>query len=134
MRTIQADQAIRHFIYEAGEWKRLFVFLKQENVFRKSMLAEVVSDLDDDETLIRAEELNEEFTAQDRMVEFLSSELNKHIRFLEANIYENDGLLRQVMTYQKKLRTDIWKAEELISAAKKRFSLFLSDVFQNTVE
>jgi hypothetical protein len=128
MKTLQADRQIRQFINESEEWRRLLTFLKQQNVFYKSALSEIVSNVDDDEILSMAEEFNDEFISLDRMVDFLSAELKNQTRLLEANINENNGMFKQIINYQKKLRSDICIAEELTMATKKRFCLYFTDV------
>ena len=127
--NIMCPQPIwRQFIYESEEWERLLTFLKQENVFYKSRLAEVVNAVNDNETLITSENFNDNFLLQDKMIDFLSGELKEHNGLLEKSLYIDGEPSGEVIRNQKKLRTDIQKAEEIFTRTKKSFSIFIEEL------
>lgn len=128
MRTMHPDSILRQFIYESEEWSRLLVFLKQENVFYKSRLAEVVNAVDDDEFVEQAEKFNEDFLSQDNIIVFLTEELKTHHKLLQKDWYGDDESFKDVLRHQKKLRNDIEKTEEIFSGTKKNFSGFLNSL------
>jgi len=123
------ETVIEQFIYESEEWARLLVFLKQENVFYKSRLAEVVGSTEDEDLLLAAEKFQEEFLSQDQVLDFLSSELRKQTKLLQKDIYVDGEIFREVIQNQKKLRSDIQKAEEIFSKTKAEFAHYLVDLF-----
>jgi hypothetical protein len=128
MKTLCPDSILRQFIYESEEWGRLLAFLKQENVYYKSRLAEVVNTADDDDIIAEAEKFNEDFLSQDRIIDFLMEELKNHNKLFQKDWYIDGELFKDVMRHQKKLRTDIEKAEEIFSGTKKNFSGFLASL------
>jgi hypothetical protein len=128
MNTVYPEPILHQFICESDEWARLLNFLKQENVFYKSRLAEVVNNVDDENIVAEAEKFNEDFLSQDRIIDFLTDELESHNKLLQQEWYLDDDLLKDVIRHQKKLRVDVEKAEELFSGTKKNFSGFLNSL------
>ena len=128
MKTMYPGSMLRQFIYESEEWGRLLAFLKQENVYYKSRLAEIVNAIDDEETIAKAENFNEDFLSQDRIIDFLTEELKTQAKLLEKDLYVDGGVFKDVMRHQRKLRTDIEKAEDIFSGTKRNFSGFLNSL------
>lgn len=128
MKTMYPDPILRQFVYESEEWGRLLAFLKQENVFYKSRLAEALNTVEDDEFVEEAEKFNEDFLSQDRIIDFLTEELNAHNKLLQKDWYVDGEVLKDVIRHQKRLRTDIEKAEEIFSGIKKNFAGFLNSL------
>ena len=118
---------VRQFIYESEEWGRRLVFLKQENSFCKSRLAEMVDAIADNNALMIAEKFNDEFLSQDAIINFLIDELKKQQKLLEKHSYP-DSELPEIIKNQEKLRNDIQKAELIFSTNKKSFSVYLNEL------
>ena len=127
MKTRYPDAMVRQFIYESEEWGRRLVFLKQENSFCKSRLAEMVDAIADNNALIIAEKFNDEFLSQDGIINFLIDELKKQQKLLEKHSYP-DSELPEIINNQEKLRNDIQKAELIFSTNKKSFSVYLNEL------
>src|SRR5690348_6116673 len=115
MKTVYPDTVLRLFMYESEEWGRLLTFLKQENVFYKSRLAEIVNTFEGGEIVDKAEIFNEDFLSQDRIIDFLTEELKSQKILLQKDLYVDGELFRNVVRHQKKLRADIEKTEEIFS-------------------
>ena len=113
---------------ESEEWDRLLSFLKLENVFSKSRLAEIVASIDDEDELAKAEKFNDEFLSEDEIIGFLESELKKHRRSLDRNRHHDEEALKQLTRSQRKLRMDIRRAEEIIIITKRDFSDYIADL------
>lgn len=128
MKTMYPDSMLRQLIYESEEWGRLLAFLKQENVYYKSRLAEIVNAIEDEEIIAKAENFNEGFLSQDRIIDFLTDELKTQVKLLEKDLYVDGGVFKDVMRHQKKLRTDIEKAVDIFSGTKRNFSGFLNSL------
>jgi hypothetical protein len=122
------DSTLRQLIYESEEWGRLLAFLKQENVYYKSRLAEIVNAIEDEEIIAKAENFNEDFLSQDRIIDFLTDELKTQVKLLEKDLYVDGGVFKDVMRHQKKLRTDIERAVDIFSGTKRNFSGFLNNL------
>lgn len=125
MNTMYPESMLRQFVYETEEWGRLLAFLKQEMVSYKSRLAEVVNTIEDDDVLAEAENFHDNFLSQDKIIEFLSTELNKHSRLLEKDLYLDGELFGDVAKEHKKLKSDIQKAEEIFGRMKTNFADYL---------
>ena len=128
MKTMHTDSLLRFMRDESEEWDRLLNFLKQENVFAKSRLAEIVASIEDEDELAKAEKFNDEFLSEDEIIGFLESELKKHRRSLEKNRHNDEELLEQLSRNQRKLRTDIRRAEEIIVITKRDFSDYIAEL------
>lgn len=129
MKTVYLNSILRQFMYESEEWGRLLAFMKQENVFYKSRLAEIVNETEDEETITKAENFNEDFLSQDRIIGFLSDEVKRQSKLLQKDLYLQGEILNDVIRHQKKLRSDIGKTEEIFSGIKRSFSGFLVSLF-----
>jgi hypothetical protein len=125
MKTTYSDSVIRQCMYESEQWERLLAFLKQENAFCKSRLAEVVAGIEDDATLIEAEEFNDQFLSQDNMINFLAIELKKHSTLLQRDFPMDGELLKDIIKKQRILTRNIQNAEDIFSRTKKSFSIYL---------
>ncbi|MGZ3937794.1 MAG: hypothetical protein ACXVLT_03660 [Flavisolibacter sp.] len=128
MKTMHIDSLLRYIRDESEEWERLLNFLKQENVFSKSRLSEIVASIDDDDELARAEKFNDEFLSEDEIIVFLESELKKHRRNLEKTKHFDEEQLKQLTRNQRKLRMDIRRAEEIIIITKRDFSDYIAEL------
>jgi len=113
---------------ESEEWDRLLNFMKQENVFCKSRLAEIVASIEDEDELANAEKFNDEFLSEDEIIVFLESELKKHRKSLDKVKYLDEELINQLTRHQRKLRTDIRRAEEIIIITRRDFSDYISEL------
>ena len=125
---MHADTLLQFMRDESEEWDRLLNFLKQENVFCKSRLADIVASIDDEDELAKAEKFNDEFISEDEIIGFLETELKKQRRSLDRNKHYDEEILTQLTRQQKKLRMDIRRAEEIIIITKRDFSDFIAEL------
>jgi hypothetical protein len=123
---METDSMLRYLGDESEEWERLLNFMKQENAFSKSRLAEIVASLEDEDELVKAEQFNDEFIAEDEIIVFLEGELKKHRKLLEKRRYQDEEMVRQLTRHQGKLRMDIRRAEEIIIITKRKFADFIA--------
>ena len=120
---------IRQYVYETDNWKRLLTFFIQENVSLKTRLAEVVDVILDNEDLAIVEKFQEKFLSQDRIISFLSDELQQQKKLLEKHMYESEELFEELVKHQEKLRKEIKKTEEIFSKMKEEFGDYLTGKF-----
>lgn len=125
MKAIYSDSVLRQCVYESEQWGRLLAFLKQENAFCKSRLAEVVAAIEDESVLSEAEEFNDQFLSQDNMIDFLTSEIKKHSKLLQRDLYADEESLKAIIRNQRMLAHNIQKAEEIFLRTRKSFSIYL---------
>jgi predicted nucleotidyltransferase len=129
MKATRSDSSLRQCIYESDQWGRLLAFLKQENVFCKSRLAEAVATLDDEGSVEEAEEFNDQFLSQDSMIEYLENELKKHRKLLQKDLYGDEQVLKNIIKSQRMLGRNMQNAEEIFSRTRRRFSIYLLTLF-----
>ena len=126
---MQVESLFRYLSDESEEWERLLGFLKQENVFSKSRLAEIVASLEDEDELTRAEQFNDDFIAEDEIIVFLEGELKKHHKLLERRRYQDEDQLKQLIRHQSKLRNGYKKGgEEIMIITKRNFGDFVAEL------
>lgn len=125
MKTIHDDAILQQCIFESNQWARLLSFLKQENAYCKSRLAEVVATIEGDGNLIEAEEFNDQFLSQDSMIDFLANEIKKHNKLLEKELYMHAESLKELIKNQRILNRNIQNAEDIFSKTKRSFTVYL---------
>lgn len=125
MKTIYDEAILQQCIFESNQWVRLLTFLKQENAYCKSRLAEVVATIENDRNLIEAEEFNDQFLSQDSMIDFLAYEIKKHNKLLEKELYVHGESLKELVKNQRILNRNIQNAEDIFSKTKKGFTVYL---------
>jgi hypothetical protein len=128
MKTMETDSLLRYLSDESEEWERLLNFLKQENVFSKSRLAEIVASIEDEDELTKAEQFNDDFIAEDEIIAFLEGELKKHHKLFEKRRYQDEEMLKQLIRQQSKLRMDVRRAEEIFVITKRKFGDFIAEL------
>lgn len=115
--------------YELDSWSRLLSFQKGELVCCKNRLAEVVNDSVEGEIVLVAEEFQEAFLRQERIVQFLADELKQQKRILGEETRFPRTLYAEVLKGQKTLQREIKKGEEAFVLVKEKFEEFLHDRF-----
>jgi len=69
---------IRQFIYESESWKRLLFFYREENVYYRNRLSELLNDTVIGEILERAEYFQGHFVMSDETIYWLMNEIHQH--------------------------------------------------------
>ena len=105
------------------------LFYQEELVYFKNRLAEILSSDTGLDELQVAEQFQEEFLAQDKVVGYLLAEIKGQSKLLEKDLYVDGDIFDEVVTSQKKIRREIQKEEELFKRLKKRFVQYLSEQY-----
>lgn len=124
MKTIIIDQ----LIYETETWKRLIVFVKNENLLRINRLSEIIKSTIDKAILFRIEDFQEQFLKLEDIYLVLNNEVvNQKMRLVlfKKEAVENDFF--QLIKFQKEIRITI---ETLIAKTNR----LKADFFQNLSE
>jgi hypothetical protein len=117
---------LRQFIYESESWKRLLFFYKEENVYCRIRLSEILSDSASNVILDRAEYFQGCFVMSDETIHWLIDEIQQHKKILSQN--SNDiQMLECAIRNQQRLKNDIIKAEEVLLKLKNEFNDFLAE-------
>ena len=127
---IRARLLVHHYRYELESWRRLLAYQKEELVYCKNRLAEIINSHAAHGLLLAAETFQEEFLAQERAIEFLTEELKAQFRALEQEELSGDGSVRELGLEQAQLRHAFQKAGELFLYNKNSFVQYLQGLYQ----
>ena len=119
------ELVIQQYVYEAECWERLLNYILQENICFKNRLAEVAGGEIEAYVLLSAEKFQDEFLSQDRIISYLTDEVSLQRKLL-AHAVGQDGLISiDMMMRHKRLRNDIYRAEQIFMKLKDEFLLYL---------
>ena len=122
-----SETIVRQFIYETESWKRLLFFYREENVYNRKRLSEILSDTVSEELLERAEYFQDHFVMSDETIHWLMDEIHQHIKFLSQNTASGIQMPGLAIRNQQVLKNDILKAEEVLLKLKTDFNKFLAE-------
>lgn len=127
-KELTSDRLIHQYQYELECWGRQLLFQKEELVYFKNRLAEVISGLENDQLLV-AETFQEEFLSQERVIDYLSRELTRQTKLIEKQLHLDGDVFRQMQGEQMKLRREFRRADELLRKGKNRFVQYLVGLY-----
>src|SRR6476619_3167950 len=104
---------IRQFLYESESWKRLLIYYKEENIYCRNRLSEILSDSVSEELLERSEYFQGCFLMSDETIHWLIEEITQHKTILNQN-NSDIQMLEFAIRNQQRLKNDIIKAEEVL--------------------
>jgi hypothetical protein len=119
---------LRQYLFETEGWDRLLVYFQKEITAFKTRLSEI-TEMTDGKALATVEKFQDEFLAQDKMLQFLSSELKKQLILLSKDPGSDDHPLDEVTINQNRIRNDFKKAGVIFSKLKGGFSGYLAKLF-----
>lgn len=110
--------------HENKTWGRLLEFFKQENIFLKNRLSEVVDHSTDKDFLALAEQFQNKFIIKDEIIDELRHDINLQSVDL---INRNDSLVdSKIIKRQEKLRNEMEYFEKDFIQLKNEFNKYLS--------
>ncbi len=121
---------IEHFNYEHTMWLRQLDFLKQENAYLKTRLAEVLDyTTDDKEFLAYAEHFQNQFIIKDEFIDELKHDINHMSRLYET---KSEGLKKdaekKLESRQTKLRNEMEYFEKDFINLKNEFNKYVVSI------
>lgn len=122
-----SENIVTQFIYETESWRRLLYFYREENVYNRKRLSEILSNTVSEELLERAEYFQDHFVMSDETIHWLMDEIHQHIIFLSQNIASDIQTPGLAIRNQQVLKNDILKAEEVLLKLKTEFNNFLAE-------
>ena len=125
--SASSSQVLQQFTFELESWQRSLAFQLEELVYFKNRLAEIIPSIEDGENLLVVENFQEQFLTQEKIIEYLTTELKAQTRLFEKDLYFDGEILLSVVKSQKELRKEMGKAEEYFTGVKNRFVQFLID-------
>lgn len=118
---------LKQLQYESDAWKRLLIFIKEENVFLKNRLSDVLKDHYNDQMLLEIEYYQENFIKEDEWVMLLRNEVAEFDKLLMREIFEDGKVEKEIIRRLQKLRNNIAIAEKQFASLKSSFTGFLSE-------
>jgi len=128
MRNIILEQ----LIYEVDTWKRLIVFIKNENLMRINRLNEIIKFNDDKKILYKIENFQVQFMMLEELYSVLNDEVvDQHNRLMLVQKKEYEIDLISIIKHQQDIRINI---EKLINKINKIKADFFQDFSEKLYE
>ncbi len=119
---------IKQFQYESDAWRRVLVFLLQENAILKTRLAEVVRENNvSGDFLEIAEQYQNQFIQNDQIINFVRLDIGELDNLLTRGLHENGLVVKTIARKQKKLRKELTTLETTFNEIKIQFNNYLAD-------
>ncbi len=115
---------------ERDTWRRLLVFMKDENVHLKNRLAEVLKNSIETNLLEDIENFHSSFLKEDELIDFLRNDVTELDRLLAQEIFEDGKLINKVDKKIKSIRKNIEIAEQHFGRLKSEFNSYLAENIQ----
>lgn len=116
---------IRRFEYESDTWKRQLSFIREENIYLKKRLIEILKEKLSPADLEAAESFQTLFIEQDKLVTILGNSVAEFDRLLKRELFEDGALLRTVMLEHLHIDRKISEAEASFDNLKRRFNNYM---------
>ena len=128
MRNIILEQ----LIYEVETWKRLIVFIKNENLMRINRLNEIIKSNDDKKILCKIENFQVQFLMLEEFYSVLNNEVvDQHNRLMLVKKKEYEIDLISIIKHQQDIRINL---EKLINKINKIKADFFQDFSEKLYE
>ncbi len=128
MRNIILEQ----LIYEVETWKRLIVFIKNENLMRINRLNEIIKSNNDKNILHKIENFQVQFMMLEEFYSVLNNEVvDQHNRLMLVKKKEYEIDLISIIKHQQDIRINL---EKLINKINKIKADFFQDFYEKFYE
>jgi len=123
---------LNQLIYEVETWKRLIVFIKNENFLRVNRLNEIITSGVDNSILYKIENFQEEFLNLESLYMVLNDEIvdqHNRLKLVQKDDLENE--LFRLINLQKQTRNNMEKLINKINKIKADFFQDFSEKLYN---
>jgi len=118
---------LRQLQYESDTWKRLLVFMLEQNIHQKNRLSEILKNGFSTAFLDDLEVFQNSFIADDALLNSLQQEIRELDTLLSREIYEDGKIQRKMERKIKKLRKEMKTTENKFNRLKSSFNNFLTE-------
>jgi hypothetical protein len=122
-----SEVKLRQLKYESDTWKRLLVFMMEENIHLKSRISEVINADVDRNLLNDVEDFYSGFIRADELIGLLRNDIAEFDGLLTREVFEDGAIMKQVERKLKKLRHGVKSTEEHFASLKSSFNSYLSE-------
>ena len=127
MYAMMIDLKIKQIQHEVETWKRMLLYMQEENIHLKNRLSEVLKDRFDKKMLEVVEVFQSKFITQDDLM----NSLKKEVAAIEETIYSKTISSRNVTNLSEKriaaIRNNLEVAEKMFAGIKTDFNHYLSE-------
>jgi tRNA A37 N6-isopentenylltransferase MiaA len=117
---------LKQLQYESDTWKRLLVFMQEENVHLKNRLSEVLKDKFNNNLLEEVEVYQANFLKEDELISFLRNEVAEIDSELVKDIFVDGKLNKKLEKKFNLLRKNLTSAEKRFDKMKLAFKNYLA--------
>lgn len=121
------EQKLKQLQYESDTWKRLLAFLKDENVYLKNRLSEILKNGFETNLLDEIELFQTRFIKEDEMISSLQTDISELDKLLVREIFEDGRIMKKVKKRIKQLKAEMKTAETQFRKMKQEFINYLSE-------
>ncbi len=119
---------IKQLLHETATWKRVLVFLQEENIHLKNRLSDVLKERFNKRMLDDVEIFQNNFIKEDELISLLKNELAEIEKNITSNVVIIGGKLeKNIDAKVKRLRTNIENAEKSFAKVNNDFNNYLSE-------
>lgn len=118
---------LKQLQYESDTWKRLLVFMMDENIHLKNRLSQVLKDKFDKNLLEEVESFQSNFLKEDDLIGLLRNDVAELDKLLVREIFEDGKIIKEIDGRLNKLRNNIITAERQFGKLKSEFNSYLSE-------
>lgn len=117
---------VEHVRFENDCWKRLLEFIRLENSYQKTRLAEVIRlNTGEPEFLEQAEFFHNYYIQQDTHLSLLRQDLNTFGRLIERERFLDGMIVKEVQHSLTKLRREVQKLDNDFREMREKFNRFV---------
>ena len=118
---------LKQLQYESDSWKRLLVFMMDENIHLKYRISQVLKDKFDKNLLEEVESFQSNFLKEDDLIGLLRNDVAELDKLLVREIFEDGKIIKEIDGRLNKLRNNIITAERQFGKLKSEFNSYLSE-------
>jgi hypothetical protein len=120
---------LKQYSHESKSWERLLYFFKQENVFLKTRLSEVLDNRNDTELLISAEYFQNHFIVKDELIDKLLQEIHDQEKDWKENFINNSPVpYKKKVDKKEKLRAQMQDFKEDFEKIEFEFNKYVISI------
>jgi hypothetical protein len=117
---------LKQYSHESKAWERLLYFFKQENVFLKTRLSEVLDNRNDTELLVSAEYFQNHFILKDELIDKLLQEIHEQEKDWKENLINNSPVpYKKQLDKKEKLRAQMQNFKENFQKIEIEFNKYV---------
>jgi len=119
------DSKLKQLKHECDTWKRQLCFMREENVYLKTRLSEVLKDGVADNLLEEIELFQNRFTSEDDAIGLLRNEVVELGKLLAKEMFDDGFTKKKVDSKMNELRNNIAVSERKFTRLKSEFNNYI---------